>query len=56
MPIIRTREIEGGIELVWRVTLKQDATMAGRTYHAGDTEEIEVTLRPSGDSWLIDNM
>jgi len=56
MPIVRTREIEGGIELAWRVTLKKDANMGGRTYQAGDTEEIEVTVRPSGDSWLIDNM
>ncbi len=56
MPIVQTEEIEGGINLVWRVTLKQDATMGGRTYHAGDTEDIEVTIRPSGDSWLIDNM
>jgi len=56
MPIVRTEDIEGGIELAWRVTLKKDATMGGRTYRAGDTEEVEVTLRPSGDSWLIDNM
>ena len=56
MPIVRTREIEGGMELAWRVTLKKDASMGGRTYLAGDTEEIEVTVRPSGDSWLIDNM
>ena len=56
MPIVRTREIEGGIELEFRVTLKKDATMGGRTYLAGDTKDIDVTLRPSGDSWLIDNM
>ncbi|UCD50932.1 MAG: sigma-70 family RNA polymerase sigma factor [Phycisphaerales bacterium] len=56
MPIVQTREIEGGVQLVWRVTLRKDATMGGRTYYAGDTEEIEVTVRPSGDSWLIDNM
>jgi len=56
MPVVRTEDIEGGIILAWRVTLKKDVTMGGQTYRAGDTEEIEVTVRPSGDSWLIDNM
>ena len=40
----------------WRVTLKKDVTVAGRTFHAGDTQDVEVILHRSGDSWLIDNM
>jgi RNA polymerase sigma factor (sigma-70 family) len=56
IPIVWSEDIEGGMELEFRVTLKEDATMRGRSYQAGDTEDIRITVRPSGDSWLIDNM
>lgn len=56
IPIVWSEDIEGGMELEFRVTLKKDASMRGRTYCAGDTEDIRITVRPSGDLWLIDNM
>ncbi len=56
MPIIRTRDVDGGVQLTWRVTLKKEVTMAGHTYQPGDTEELTGTVRQSGDSWLLDDM
>ncbi|MCU0916467.1 MAG: hypothetical protein MUC88_18165 [Planctomycetes bacterium] len=57
MPIVSTEQTaDGGTKVVWRVTLKKDATAGNQTFRAGDTHDIEVTLRRAGDSWLIDNM
>ena len=57
MPIISTKENDdGGTVIVWRVTLKKEATLGTQVFHAGDMHDIEVTVRRSGDSWLIDNM
>jgi hypothetical protein len=56
IPIVWSKEIEGGMEVAIRVTVKKEATMRGRTYQAGDTEDFDLTIRPSGEVWLIDNM
>jgi len=57
MPVLATKENDdGGTVITWRVTFKKDATMGGQTFRAGDTQDIEATVRKCGDSWLIDNM
>jgi RNA polymerase sigma-70 factor (ECF subfamily) len=58
MPIIETTEAEGAIGVTWQVTFKKDVTVSeggGHTFRAGDTYNLDATLRKSGDSWLIDN-
>jgi hypothetical protein len=55
MPIVETVEGEGGLGVTWQVTFKKDVTMSGQTFRAGDTFNLDATLRKSGDSWLIDN-
>jgi len=56
MPITSTNETEHGTEIAWQVTFKKDVTVGGQTFRAGDTFELDATLRKSGDSWLIDGM
>ena len=55
MPMVSVEETEHGTSVVWQVTFKEEMTMEGHTFRAGDTWELDATLRPSGDSWLIDN-
>jgi RNA polymerase sigma factor (sigma-70 family) len=55
MPIIETIEDEGAMKVTWQVTFKKDVTAHGQTFRAGDTYNLDATLRRSGDSWLIDN-
>ncbi len=55
MPMVSVEETEHGTSVVWQVTFKEDLTMEGHTFRAGDTWELDATLRQSGDSWLIDN-
>jgi len=55
MPITSMKETEHGTSIAWRVTFKKDMTIEGHTFRAGDTIELDSTLRKSGDSWLIDN-
>ena len=48
MPIISTRQTEdGGTVVVWRVTVKKDVTLGKQAFHAGDTQDVEVTVRRS---------
>lgn len=54
MPIASTEETERGTSVAWQATFKKDVTMAGHTFRAGDTFDLDATLRKSGDSWLID--
>jgi len=59
MPIVESIEDQGVMKLTWQVTFKKDATISehgqGQTFRAGDTFNLDATLRKSGDSWLIDN-
>lgn len=54
-PMVSVEETEHGTSVVWQVTFKSEFTMEGHTFRAGDTMELDATLRQSGDSWLIDN-
>ena len=57
MPILSTKQTEdGGTAVTVRLTQKKEATMGGQTLPAGTTHDVEMTLRRSGNSWLIDNM
>jgi len=56
MPVTSMGETERGTEIAWQVTFKKDVTMEGQTFRAGDTFELDATLRKSADSWLIDGM
>jgi hypothetical protein len=56
MPIVSTEETERGISITWQVTFRQDFTVQGHTFRAGDTYNLDATLRKSGDSWLIDGI
>ena len=56
MPIISLEETERGTSVTWQVTFKQDCTLQGRTFRAGDTYNLDATVRPSGDFWLIDGL
>jgi RNA polymerase sigma-70 factor (ECF subfamily) len=55
MPMVSVEETEHGTSVAWQVTFKEDLPMEGHTFRAGDTWELDATLRQSGDSWLIDN-
>lgn len=55
MPIVETVEGEDGMGVTWQITFKKDVTAHGQTFRAGDTFNLDATLRRSGDSWLIDN-
>ncbi len=55
MPIIETTEDRGAMKMTWQVTFIKDVTAHGQTFRAGDTFNLDATLRRSGDSWLIDN-
>jgi len=56
MPVTATESTERGTLVTWQVTFKTDMTMKGHTFHAGDTFDLDATLRKSGDSWLIDGI
>jgi len=55
MPIVETMEDQGAMKMTWQVTFKKDVTLGGQAFRAGDTFNLDATLRRSGDSWLIDN-
>lgn len=55
MPVLSVEEDEHGTSIVWQVAFKNEFTIEGHTFSAGDTMELDATLRQSGDSWLIDN-
>ena len=57
MPIVSMEKTEHGTSILWRVPFKNDFTLGekGFTFHAGDTYDMDATLRKSGVSWLIDN-
>jgi RNA polymerase sigma factor (sigma-70 family) len=56
MPIVSSEETERGTSVLWRVTFKHDFTVEGHTFRAGETYDLDATLRQSGDSWLIDGI
>ncbi len=58
MPIIETTEEGDAMGVTWQVTFKKDVTVTagGQTFHAGDTYNLDASLRRSGDSWLIDGL
>lgn len=56
MPIIEVKEGPRGREVTWQVTYRKDVTLAGQTFRAGDTFNLDATLRKSDDSWLIDGI
>jgi RNA polymerase sigma factor (sigma-70 family) len=55
MPIVRKEQTPYGMKVVWLCTFKKDVTIEGHTFRAGQTMELDATLKKSGDSWLIDN-
>jgi RNA polymerase sigma factor (sigma-70 family) len=56
MPIIEVKEGERGTEVTWQVTYKKDVTIDGHTFRAGDTFNLDATLRQVDGSWLIDGI
>ena len=38
---------------VWRVIFKEEFTIEGKTFKAGDTFDIDGNLHKYGDKWLI---
>ena len=57
MPIVAKDEIDGGIMVRVQATFKEDVTVEGLTFRAGDTFDFPgVTLRPFGENWLIYNI
>ncbi len=59
MPIIETKEDGDALGVTWQVTFKKDVTVragGGQTFRAGDTYNLDATVRRSGDSWLIDGL
>jgi len=55
MPIVRTEQTAEGLSVTWLATFKRDFTTKGGTFHAGETMELDATLKKVGDKWLIDN-
>lgn len=56
MPVTSIEQTERGTSVAWQVTFKNDVTMEGHTFRAGDTWELDASLQRSGDSWLIDGL
>jgi RNA polymerase sigma factor (sigma-70 family) len=56
MPIVEVNEGQHGTSVTWQVTYKKDVTLAGQTFHAGDTFNLDATLRQADGSWLIDGI
>jgi hypothetical protein len=40
-------------EAVWQITFKEDFTIEGKTFKAGETFNIDGNLRRYDDKWLI---
>ncbi len=51
--IIETKIIDNMCEAVWQITLKEDFTIEGKTFKAGETFNIDGNLHKYGDKWLI---
>ena len=51
--IIETKIIGNMCEAVWQVTFKEDFTIEGKTFKAGETFDIDGNLHRYGDKWLI---
>lgn len=51
--IIETKIIDNMCEAVWQVTFKEDFTIEGKTFKAGETFDIDGSLHRYGDKWLI---
>lgn len=51
--IIETKIIDNMCEAVWQVTFKEDFTIEGKTFKAGETFDIDGNLHKYGDKWLI---
>jgi RNA polymerase sigma factor (sigma-70 family) len=56
MPIVEVNEGPHGTSVTWQVTYKKDVTVAGQTFHAGDTFNLDATLCQVDGSWLIDGI
>jgi hypothetical protein len=55
-PTVRNMEIkiiDNMCEAVWQVTFKEDFTIEGKTFKAGETFDIDGNLHKYGDKWLI---
>lgn len=50
---IETKIIDNICEAVWQVTFKEDFTIKGKTFKAGETFGIDGNLHKYGDKWLI---
>jgi len=51
--IIETKIIDNMCSAVWQVTFKEDFTIKGNTFKAGETFDIDGNLHRYGDKWLI---
>ncbi|MHC4084126.1 MAG: tetratricopeptide repeat protein [Planctomycetota bacterium] len=51
--IIKINIMDNMCEAVWQVTFKEDFTIEGKTFKAGETFDIDGNLRRYGDKWLI---
>jgi hypothetical protein len=51
--IIEAKIIDNMCEAVWQITFKEDFTIEGKTFKAGETFNIDGNLRRYGDKWLI---
>ncbi|MHC4111671.1 MAG: tetratricopeptide repeat protein [Planctomycetota bacterium] len=51
--ILETKIIDNMCEAVWQITFKEDFTIEGKTFKAGETFDIDGNLRRYGDKWLI---
>jgi RNA polymerase sigma factor (sigma-70 family) len=56
MPIIHKEETSNGTKIVWEVTFKRDFTAKWGTFQAGETMELDATLKKVDGKWLIDNL
>ncbi len=56
MPIVESAESERGTSVTWQVTYKQDVTVGGQTFRAGDAYNLDATLRQVDGSWRIDGI
>ncbi len=55
MPVQVTEVAPRVLKVSWLATFKKEFTMKGHTFLAGDTLELDATLKQIEDKWLIDN-
>jgi hypothetical protein len=57
MPILDIiEEADGVVSIDWEVTVKEDFTVRGHTFTAGESMKLDAVLVKSDGKWLIDNL